>query len=955
MTDVRLPRWKRPGSGTVPEIPLRPTAMSVNLNLKGLSDASITLPASGAYPAMHDWVEIFTRNGSAGWFRVTNIAPAYPEQVVLTLHSAMDVFQDSLFEAQTDFSGTVSAFLTEIISHQTQYYPWASDTKYFQLGTCECTGTISISLNHNRLLDLLTQIEDDNEGYRFAVDFSTVPWTLNFVALDDTVATEFRLGRNTDNCKVTVNDNDLCTRLILSVNKMSTAETTSSGAALKSNATVIRTYNNTAAQAVWGVVTKGADIDTNDDFAHQSYPEADAWAQKFLADRAAPTVQIQIGAQELARYTFSEYDETHLGLMARVCLPDYDQYFCERVVSIQYPDVLGDPARVTVSLCNKLPKFSENVASLQKAAAAAGAAARAAARVEKEVTSWSQVVTKTLKAADATGIVTMYESGIEMDAETGVRIFTLEQGITSLNSSITLNKDNITLLINKTAVNELGEGVTLKSMIEQQADRISLVVEGSGQSASIKIGSIVDEINSSAVQIDAAKIYLNGTVLATALDAAYIRTDNITATTSNVGVLYVAGIYAKKSGNTGGTVIAPTVSASEVLRIGSSGGGQGSASGSLYYQGNEYVSRKLSLGAANNYIAMGNVLSTGSGDLDLNHTHTMALTEVQSGDNAGKLQITASSAVAENDGTASAYFDITTLSALSGAVSSFSVSGNVLTLNRFDGTHENFSKATVLTPGWGSGANSGVFTVVATQNGVEVGRASTSPTIGQGVWYNGSIPVYINADGGVRVTGSVSIPSTVSFSGTETSKGVFQITCSIGGTTRTGTCNINADYSYTDGWEDAVDTVRIQPSNDQTISSATTVYAQAKATPTATSYTSYDSVTLTPSGGGGGGGGNYRVNMRDAPNGSFIMYIEQGTTVNSSEDPSNYIYEWFPLKYSNQVGYVMAKFIRGTLAYQSSDGNGYRYSGSASVPSPSAMEWYEETAVIEASKHGTPY
>ena len=299
MTDVRLPRWKRPGSGTVPEIPLRPTAMSVNLNLKGLSDASITLPASGAYPAMHDWVEIFTRKGSAGWFRVTNIAPAYPEQVVLTLQSAIDAFQDSLYEAQTDFSGTVSAFLTQIISHQTQYYPWASDTKYFQLGTCECTDTTSVSINHNRLLDLLTQIEDDNEGYRFVVDFSTVPWTLNFVALDDTVATEFRLGRNTDDCKVTVNDNDLCTRLILSVNKMSTAETTSSGAALKSNATVIRTYNNTAAQAVWGVVTKGADIDTNDDFAHQSYPEADAWAQKFLADRAAPTVQIQIGAQDI--------------------------------------------------------------------------------------------------------------------------------------------------------------------------------------------------------------------------------------------------------------------------------------------------------------------------------------------------------------------------------------------------------------------------------------------------------------------------------------------------------------------------------------------------------------------------------------------------------------------------------------------------------------------------------
>ena len=293
-------------------------------------------------------------------------------------------------------------------------------------------------------------------------------------------------------------------------------------------------------------------------------------------------------------------------------------------------------------------------------------------------------------------------------------------------------------------------------------------------------------------------------------------------------------------------------------------------------------------------------------------------------------------------------------------VKNASVSGNVLTLTKIDGTTVNFSKATVLTPGWGSGADSGVFTVVATQNDVEVGRVSTSPTIGQGVWYNGSIPVYINADGAVRVTGSVSIPDTVSFSGTETSKGVFQITCSIGGTTRTGTCNINASYSYADGWGDALDGVILDPSNDQTISNATTVYAKAYATPSASSRTTLDSVTLTPSGGGGGGGDDWpkKIPLGD----DFINSnrTEGGTQVSCGYSINDYEYEWMPVSWNGYNGFVKSEFIRGSLYEVGTAGtraykkdNGYSYSGSISSGTKGTPSSYSYSGRVFAKTGST--
>ena len=120
-------------------------------------------------------------------------------------------------------------------------------------------------------------------------------------------------------------------------------------------------------------------------------------------------------------------------------------------------------------------------------------------------------------------------------------------------------------------------------------------------------------------------------------------------------------------------------------------------------------------------------------------------------------------------------------------------SGTSVTFNIADTAkyQTDVAAAGVVSASW-SGA-----TYTATSGGG--GSASTTVSLSYGNWSGGSMAVNAMADNSARATGSVSIPSTVTFSGAEVSQGLFSITCALGDTTRTGTCNINASLSYAAG------------------------------------------------------------------------------------------------------------------------------------------------------------
>lgn len=416
---------------------LSPSAASLTLKMHGPGEVQLTIPEDGPAVSVHDWISIYTQKGFAGVFRVTNAAQNLRRQTDLTLLHGIDILSDSVWQDQTEYDGSVSGYLAALLNQQTHL---VNGVKPWVLGICEDTGSIKKSINYDRLSNLLEALEEEGGDYYFTYDQTTWPWTLSYVLKPAAVSSEFRLSRNVRSASVTLNDADLCTRLILSVN-------TGEGESAK---VTIRTYDNQAAQAIWGVVIKTADIDTGDTppgtNTPGSFTEADAWAQAFLAQRAEPSVQIQIEGEELGKITGDTWDEYSVAALCRAALPDYGKTFDERVVSVTYPELLKQETRVTVSLANALPRFSENIANAQRAASAASRYARASARaVKQEITHWSQRVEHVEDALDETGIETLYASGIDLDAEQGVTIYSLVEGLQSMYSAIKVNRDSISL------------------------------------------------------------------------------------------------------------------------------------------------------------------------------------------------------------------------------------------------------------------------------------------------------------------------------------------------------------------------------------------------------------------------------------------------------------------------------------------------------------------------------
>lgn len=452
---------------------LHPTAATVTLNLTGVSEGSLTLPDGATIPPMHSFVELYTDRGSAGIFRVTNVSQTFLGETELTLRHARDTFSDSLWEAQEDFEGTVAEYLARAASFQSRW----------TVGTVECAETVKRTMNYDRLNGLLDGLESDYPDFCFTYDTTVSPWVLNFVQKPADVACEFRIRRNMVGCTVTLDDSDLCNIVTVSANHQKTAKN-----GTVSTDTVYRTYTNDAAVARWGAIHRPADIDVEEDVKAGEHAETDAWAARFLAERADPTVQIDVDGLALAALTGDAWDEPALGQLARVSVPEYDAFFAERVVSITWPDLLEDPRSIRLSLANVLPSFSESLAKVQSAATKAGKAAKRAATTAKEATSWSMIVSDIDETVSGVGLKEYYESGIIIDARDGVKIYTLQEGMQALNAVLKVNKTGVSSLVaasgaqlnadGSLVVDEDGKpvytaGQGLYSLFEQTASDIS--------------------------------------------------------------------------------------------------------------------------------------------------------------------------------------------------------------------------------------------------------------------------------------------------------------------------------------------------------------------------------------------------------------------------------------------------------------------------------------------------
>ena len=343
---VRLPRVL---NGDLTEaFRLRPVEMTITLNLREESAATITLPDDAQDVPVRTFVELYTPRGSAGIFRVTDTSRNVFNQRVLTLKSGLTTLEDSVYRVQEDYEGTVQAFLAAVLGYQT--------VTRWQLGTVADGSTVykRSGINYNSLADLIRGLSDDDVDHYFETDYTTTPWTLHYRAVPTSVGCEMRLSRSVRTVQIVRNDAELCTRLYLSVSSDLVE-------------TELRTYNDEDAQAVYGIVEKTADVNSAD------VADPDAWAARYMREHKAPAVQITIDGYELARLTGDSWDEYSLGKLCRVNLSG--ELLEERVVSVTYPDPLGEPDLVQVQLATKAATASGAIANLVRKSGGGGGGA----------------------------------------------------------------------------------------------------------------------------------------------------------------------------------------------------------------------------------------------------------------------------------------------------------------------------------------------------------------------------------------------------------------------------------------------------------------------------------------------------------------------------------------------------------------------------------------------------
>lgn len=310
---------------------LHPTELSVTLNLRPPSRAAMRLPP-GERVALHTLVALETPQ-SAGIFRVTGVDEIPGEGMDVTLRHTLSTLSDDLMPGTGSLTGPVRQVLETLLAHQTGPHRWT-------LGDVETTEgqTLSCTYSNSNLLTALLNILDELPDMYLEPEQSGNVWRVHLRAMRPDDACECRLTRNLQSLTVSVDDSELCTRVYMR------------GLAQPEDAPSI---------ADWGVVSRYLTAN------RRLKPEAmRTLARQYLDSHSEPGVTVSLDAMDLHRVTGETLDSFPLGRICRVALPEQSTVIRQRVTSITYPDVYGDPTRARVTLANQQADTADVVSGL---------------------------------------------------------------------------------------------------------------------------------------------------------------------------------------------------------------------------------------------------------------------------------------------------------------------------------------------------------------------------------------------------------------------------------------------------------------------------------------------------------------------------------------------------------------------------------------------------------------
>lgn len=566
MTKIPLPKVWDKNLNYIGEI--RPIKVSATIKLVPLSYASLQLPKGVNVPA-RGFVELFSSMGSLGIFRVRSPQDAYGDDITTAeLEHAITEVGDYLVLGSYDEMMPANQAFTTIFSHYRG--------NHWQLGSVAALGTdqIAVQADHVRVLECLISLLEQKTDCMMAFDFSTTPWTLNFVKRDTVVSAEGRLARNVNFAKVSYDDTELCTRAYFQVSATEEADPSgfpafdvnlnySAGVFVSYGGKLYRLPNGHVAGVAWGNTQKTlvndvpsttwqyVDSDTigtygiveKEVYSGGDYTDTEVLrvVQDFLNKHKEPRVSVEISAEELSSITGEPFDTFTIGKLCRLALVDYGVTIERTITGLSWDNVYGDPLDITVNLAdeedtaiNFLHDVDTNGGTIGGSGGGGGGGGK-----KKQEDVWKEYRTKFQQTDYYFDLsATRYnrseeilqQAGLYIDAN-GVLLYA-DDNEKQIGSRFKVAADAITAEVQRATGAEAG----LKSSIKVEADKISLVVEGTGENARIKPASIVAAINDgeSTIKISADHIQLDGNTIATYLSAIDLSVKALTVTNGEI-------------------------------------------------------------------------------------------------------------------------------------------------------------------------------------------------------------------------------------------------------------------------------------------------------------------------------------------------------------------------------------------------------------------------------------
>ena len=483
MMDIPLPRLLNPSGVYIRRI--RPLKVSIEEHIVPLSSASIQLPEDESLPARY-FVELFTPNGSAGIYRIRSPQNAYGEDIsVAELEHAIVEVGDYLVREKISEMMTPQAAFQRLFSHYRG--------NRWQLGNVSALGNsqIAVQVNYDNILTGMISLLDQVPSCYMTFDFSTTPWTVGAASRGTTVTAEGRLSRNVQSAKITYDDSELCTRGYYEY------QTTDS----EGNPTTAWASIEADTISQYGVVEREIPVG-----AGAGAAEALRTGQEYIRKHKKPRVSIEIGGQELSAITGEQFDTFKIAKLFRLAMVDYDVTIDDVITGWIWDDVYGKPTEVTVQLADE---EDSTVVYIHDIESSGGRSGGGGGSKKQQEDTWKEYFTR-------------FQQTDHFIDQMAVHVN--EAGDILQQAGMYIDSNGVLQYAQDNARN-------IGAKLKVEADRIGLVVEGTGTNAHIKPAEIVAAINNGAstIKISADHIVLDGDAIASSLESKDMMVASLTA------------------------------------------------------------------------------------------------------------------------------------------------------------------------------------------------------------------------------------------------------------------------------------------------------------------------------------------------------------------------------------------------------------------------------------------